>query len=132
MTLRSIITRTVLIALAATALAAPAASARPADLPPALAKAVAADQQSQSLPSSDANGAGSRDRRDGLRREYPTRPAQGEQANPRLDTSLQTPADGGITWTTIGFVAAAYLLALAAIAGVVRGKRRDRRPRITA
>ena len=81
MTLKSSITRIATIALAAVALTAPAASARPAEAPPATAAA----QDKQSLRSSDANRAGSRHKRAGLRtaREYPTRPAQGELANAR-------------------------------------------------
>ena len=126
MTLKSSITRIATIALAAVALTAPAASARPAEAPPATAAA----QDKQSLRSSDANRAGSRHKRAGLRtaREYPTRPAQGELANARLDTSLQAPADPGIAWTTIAIGIAGALLALGAIASLTR---RTGRARIT-
>lgn len=129
MTLKSIITRTATIALAAAALAAPAASARPAEAPPATAAA----QDKQGLRSSDANGAGSRHKRAGLRtaREYPTRPAQGELANPRPDASLQAPADPGITWTPIAIGFAGSLLAVGAIGLIASRGRRPGRARIT-
>jgi hypothetical protein len=54
MTLRSIITRTATITLAAAALAAPTASARPADTPPAVTKA-AAPEHKQTRRSASAN-----------------------------------------------------------------------------
>jgi hypothetical protein len=124
-TLRSIFTRTATIALAAAALAAPTASARPADMPPANANANAATaaQHEQAKRSADVG-------------DYPTRPAQGEQANPRPDattTTATTPvAERDIAWTTIGIGLAGSLLALSAIAGIVRHTRRSGRARITA
>jgi hypothetical protein len=120
MTLRSIITRTATIALAAAALTAPTASARPADMPPAVAKTTAATQHQQGMRSVDAS-------------EYPTRPAQGEQANPQPDATTTTaPAERDIAWTTIGIGVAGGLLALGAIGGLVRHTRRGGRARVTA
>ena len=123
MTLSSIITRTATIALAAAALAAPAASARPADMPPAIANAAATAQPKQAERSADVG-------------DYPTRPAQGEQANPRPDASTtaatRTPAERDIAWTTIGIGIAGSLLALGAIVGIVKRTRRTGRARITA
>ena len=116
MKLTSIITRSATIALATAALAAPAASARPADLPPAPR---AAEQQRQD--SGSTNPA-----------PYPTRPAQGEQANPRPDTTAAAPAARGIAWTTITIGMAGSLLAIGTIAGRTRRTRRTGRSRITA
>ncbi len=118
MTLTSIITRTATIALAAAALAAPAASARPADVPPAAAKTATAQQPKQAQRSADVG-------------DYPTRPAQGEQANPRPDAPPQATADSGIAWSMIG-LGMAGLLAAAAIVGAVSLTRRSGRARITA
>jgi hypothetical protein len=119
---RSII-RTATIALAAAALAAPAASARPADMPPAVAKAATAAQHKQA-------------ERSAAVADYPTRPAQGEQANPRPDATTTAAtgalAERDIAWTTIGIGVAGSLLALGAIAGIVRHTRRSGRPRVTA
>jgi hypothetical protein len=120
-TLRSIFTRTATIALAAAALAAPTASARPADVPNA--NAAAAAQHEQAKRSADVG-------------DYPTRPAQGEQANPRPDattTTATTPvAERDIAWTRIGIGLVGSLLALSAIAGIVKHTRRSGRARITA
>jgi hypothetical protein len=118
---RSII-RTVTIAIAIAALAAPAAFARPAEMPPAVAKAAAAEQHKQA--------------RLAQINPYPTRPAQGEQANPRPEPTVTTasvaPVERDIAWTTIAFAIAGGMLALAAIAGIVRHTRRSERARITA
>ena len=99
---RSII-RTITTAIAIVALAAPTALARPADMPPAVAKAAAAEQHKQA--------------RLAQHQRYPTRPAQGEQANPRPEPTTtaapSAPAERDIPWTTI----AIWLAALAAIAG---------------
>ena len=118
---RSIIS-TLTTAIAIAALAAPTALARPADLPPAVAKAAAAEQHKQAR-LAQANP-------------YPTRPAQGEQANPRPDattTTATTPvAERDIAWTRIGIGLVGSLLALSAIAGIVKHTRRSGRARITA
>ena len=123
MSVRSIITRTATIALAAAALTAPTASARPADMPPAVAKAATAAQHKQAERSADVG-------------DYPTRPAQGEQANPRPDATTtaatKAPAERDIAWTTIGMGVAGSLLALGAIGGLVRHTRRGGRARVTA
>jgi hypothetical protein len=114
MTLRSIITRTATIALTAAALAAPTASARPADAP-----GVAATQQSSAAVST-----------------YPTRPAQGEQANPRPDattTAATKPlAERDTNWTTIAIGIAGSLLAVGGIALIGSRTRRTGRARIAA
>jgi hypothetical protein len=106
-TLRSILTRTATIALAAAALAAPIASARPADNPPAVAKATA--------------------------NAFPTRPViDRSPANPQRDTTSQAPADPGINWATIAIGIAGSLLAVGAITGIAGRTRRSGRARITA
>ena len=113
---RSII-RTFTAAIAIAALAAPTALARPADMPPAVAKAAAAVQHKQA--------------RLAQINPYPTRPAQGEQANPRPEPTTaapSAPAERDIPWTTI----AIWLAALAAIAGVIRHMRHSGRTRVTA
>ena len=72
------IIRTATTAIAIAALAAPTALARPADMPPAVAKAAAAEQHKQA--------------RLAQLQTYPTRPAQGEQANPRPEpTTIAAP-----------------------------------------
>ena len=123
MKLSSIITRSATIALAAAALAAPAASARPADMPPAVAKAATAEQHKQARRSADVG-------------DYPTRPAQGEQANPQPQTTTTAattaPATRDIAWTTIAIGVAGSLLALGALAAIARHTRRGGRARITA
>jgi hypothetical protein len=120
---RSIIS-TITTAIAIVALAAPTALARPADVPPSAAaeqvqaKEAAAEQHKQA-------------RLDQLQR-YPTRPAQGEQANPRPEPATtaapSAPAERDIPWTTI----AIWLAALAAIAGIIRHARHSGRTRVTA
>jgi hypothetical protein len=114
---RSII-RTITTAIAIAALAAPTALARPADMPPAVAKAAAAEQHKQA--------------RLAQINPYPTRPAQGEQANPRPEPTAiaapSAPAERDIPWTTI----AIWLAALAAIAGIIRHTRHSERTRVTA
>jgi hypothetical protein len=118
---RSIL-RTATTAIAIAALGAPTALARPADMPPAVAKVAAAEQQKQA--------------RLAQVNPYPTRPAQGEQANPRPDATTtaapSAPAERDIAWTTIGLGIAASLLALAAVAGITRHTRRGGRARIPA
>jgi hypothetical protein len=117
MNARASITRTATLVLAIAALAAPSAIARPADRATA-ASTPAAAQAARSAPVGDR---------------YPTRPAQGEQANPPLSTPPQAPADGGGR-DTIGLglgVAAALLALAAAIAVMTRGARRLGRPRTT-
>jgi hypothetical protein len=117
---RSII-RTVTTAIAIAALAAPTALARPADMPPAVAKAAAAEQHKQA--------------RLAQLQTYPTRPAQGEQANPRPEptttATLTAPPERDSDWTTIGLGIAAALLTVAAIAGITHHTR-SARARITA
>jgi hypothetical protein len=115
---RSII-RTVTTAISIAALAAPTALARPADMAPARAKGLGVEPHKQARPAQ------------AQRQTYPTRPAQGEQANPRPDATTTTvpgaPAERNIPWTTL----AIWLAALAAIAGIVRHARSGR-TRITA
>ena len=86
---RSII-RTITTAIAIAALAAPTALARPADMPPAVAKAAAAEQHKQDPP---------RPAPDATRRVR----AQGEQANPRPEPAAtaapSAPAERDIAWT---------------------------------
>jgi hypothetical protein len=107
MTLRSILTRTATIALATAALAAPAASARPADNPPAVAKATA--------------------------NAFPTRPViDRSPAKPQSDAAPQAPADRGTDWTTIAIGIAGSLLAVGAITAIAGRTRRSGRARITA
>jgi hypothetical protein len=121
-TLRRSLTRTATIAMAIAALAAPTASARPADMPPAVAKAATAAQHKQAERSADVG-------------DYPTRPAQGEQANPRPDaatTAATRVAERDIAWTTIGIGVAGCLLAFGAIGAIVRHTRRGGRARVTA
>jgi hypothetical protein len=111
------ITRTITTAIAIAALAAPTALARPADMPPAVAKA-AAEQAKQA-------------------QEFPTRPIVDRPSYPpnALPQVTQTPvaptpADEASTpWTAIGLGIAGSLLAIAAIAGITR---RAGRTRITA
>ena len=111
---RSII-RTITTAIAIAALAAPTALARPADAPPAVAKA----EHKQDARSPDAIDAA-------------TRPALGSETNPRLDATPHATADPGIAWTTIGIGVAASLLAIGAITGITKRTRRTGRARITA
>ena len=110
------------IAIATAALAAPTALARPAEAPPAVTKAAAAEQHKQA--------------RLAPVNPYPTRPAQGEQANPRPEPTATTasvaPVERDIAWTTIAFAIAGGMLALAAIGGIVRHTRRGGRARVSA
>lgn len=122
MTLRSIFTRTATIALAVAALAAPTASGRPADMPPAVAKAAAAEQHKQARRSAETNG-------------FPTRPVIDRPSSPassRPDAMPQAPADPGTNWATIAIGIAGSLLAVGAIAGIASRTRRAGRARITA
>src|SRR6476659_4742504 len=121
---RSII-RTITTAIAIATLAAPTALARPADMPPAAAKAAAATQ--------------TRDARSGATDGYPERPVIDRPSappavtpNPALYDTPKPVADQGIAWTTIGAIAAASLLAISAIASITRRTRRTGRTRITA
>jgi hypothetical protein len=134
---RSII-RTATIAIAVAALAAPTALARPADTPPAAAKA----EHQLDLRSPDARDAARRpvrqaeqhqlDLRSPNPRDAATRPAHGSQANPPVDGTPQAAANSGVDWTTIGLGVAASLLAIGAITGITRRTRRTGRARITA
>ena len=128
------IIRTATTAMAIVALAAPTALARPADMPPAVAKAAAAAQLQQDMRSPDAIDAGTSHKRARLpsaASQYPTRPAQGEQAIPRPETPPQAPADSGVAWSMIG-LGIAGLLAVAVVAVLVSRTRRSGRARITA
>jgi hypothetical protein len=115
------IIRTITTAIAIAALAAPTALARPADMPPAVAKATAQDKQDAR---SDVD-------------EFPTRPVIDRPSAPptarrdippqsALGSTPQPAADDGIAWTTIAI--AGGLLAIGAIAAVTT---RTRRTRIT-
>jgi hypothetical protein len=126
---RSII-RTITTAIAIAALVAPSALARPADTPPAVAKAAAAAKRTQDARSADADG-------------FPTRPvidrpsapptARAEVTpQPVRDVTPQPAADDGIAWTTIAIGIAGGLLAIGAIAGITTRTRRTARTRITA
>ena len=123
MSVSSSLTRTATIAVAIAALAAPIASARPVDTPPAVAKSAPAAQHKQAGRSADVG-------------DYPTRPAQGEQANPRPDATTtaatRSLAERDIAWMTIGIGVAGSLLAFGAIGGIVRRTRRGGRARVTA
>ena len=124
---RSII-RTATTAIAIAALAAPTALARPADTPPAVAKAAAAAKQ-------DARSAAA----DG----FPTRPVIDRPSapptarvdvtpNPAPDTAPKPVADDGTAWTTIAIGIAGTLLAIGTIAGITSRTRRTGRARMTA
>jgi hypothetical protein len=118
-TLRSSFTRTATITLTAAALAAPTASARPADMPPAVAKAAATEQHKQARRSADASG-------------FPTRPVIDRPSSPassQPDATPQAPADPGTNWATIAIGIAGSLLAVGTIALITS---RTRRVRITA
>jgi hypothetical protein len=123
------IIRTATTAIAIAALAAPTALARPADTPPAIAKAAAA-QRKQDARSADADG-------------FPTRPvidrpSAPPSARPDItpksapDIAPQPAADHGTAWTTIAIGIAGTLLAIGAIAGITSRTRRTGRARITA
>jgi hypothetical protein len=114
-TLRSILTRTATITLAAAALAAPTALARPADTPPAYAAAM----QEQDLRSADATDAA-------------TRPALGSQSDTPAATTPTTAVDRGINWATIAIGIAGSLLAIGTIALIAGRTRRTARARTTA
>ena len=129
------IIRTTTVAIAVAALGAPTALALPPDMPPAVAEATAAaSEQKQDARSPDAIDAATSHRQAGhpyATSGYQTRPAQGEQANPRPETPPQAPADSSVTWKMIG-LGIAGLLAAAAIAVLVSRTRRSARARIAA
>jgi hypothetical protein len=150
-TLSSIITRTATIALAAGALAAPTASARPAETPPAAAKAASADQhkqargpvsastQSKQDPIADIHAplarvaAANARAQDPARRRLPGPPTW--PVNPQPITpahAVNNPASSGVNPTTIGLGIAGSLLAIAGVAGLARRSRRVQRTRVTA
>jgi hypothetical protein len=136
-TLSSIITRTATIALAAGALAAPTASARPAETPPAAAKAASADQHRQARRSAAA-GTQSKQHpiaavQPATRRRLPGPPTW--PVNPQPITparGVNNPASSDVNPTTIGLGIAASLLAIAGVAGLARRSRRVQRARVTA
>jgi hypothetical protein len=136
-TLRSILTRTATIALAAAALAAPTASARPADMPPALAK-TAAEQDQQDLRSADAIDAATRpalasqDLRSADAVDAATRPPLGSEASTRAGTTPKATPDRGIAWATIAIGIAGSLLAFGGIAAIASRTRRAAQARLTA
>ena len=113
---RSII-RTVTIAIATAALAAPTALARPADMPPAVAKAAAAAEQHKQARLAQV-------------RPVPDAPSPGRAGQPAAgaddDRGARVPAERNTDWTTIGLGITATLLVLAAIAGIVRHARSGR------
>ena len=109
------ITRTITTAIAIAALAAPTALARPADMPPAVAKA-AAEQHKQA-------------------QEFPTRPIIDRRSYPPnarpAATTVTAPnptRDPGTPWITIAGIAAGLL----GIAAIATGARRTERTRIAA
>jgi hypothetical protein len=133
-TLRSMLTRTATIALAAAALAAPTASAQPADMPPALAK-TAGEQDRRSADAIDAAtrpSLASQDLRSADAVDAATRPALGSEASTRAGTTPRVTADHGTAWATIAIGIAGSLLAVGAIAGIASRTRRTAQARITA
>lgn len=111
---------TAVIAIATAALASPAALARPADMPPAVAKA-AAEQQKQ------ASEYPARPIID--RPSYPPNKRAGEiPPVPTATIAPDAPADTGTSWIRIAAIAAGLL----AIGGIATGARRIGRSRITA
>jgi hypothetical protein len=116
------IIRTATIAIAIAAFAAPTALARPADMPPAVAKAAAATKHKQDARSAETDG-------------FPTRPVIDRPSPPpnsRPHTTPTAPADPGIAWTTIAIGIAGSLLVIGVIAGITSRTRRTGRARITA
>jgi hypothetical protein len=120
------IIRTATIAIAIAAFAAPTALARPADMPPAVAKAAAATKHKQDARSAETDG-------------FPTRPVidrpSPPPARPDITPEPVTPkpvADDSVAWTTIGLGIAGGLLAIGAIATIATRTRRTGRTRITA
>src|SRR4051812_16835161 len=104
--------RTATIAIAIAALAAPTALPRPADMPPAIAKAAAAAQHEQGLRTPDTiDAAAQQNKQDPIADIHAplARAAHGEQANPRPDTAPQPAADSGIAWSMIGLGIAGLL-----------------------
>jgi hypothetical protein len=157
MTIRSICTRTAIIALAVVALAAPAASARPSDLSPVHTDTSVPAPEAQDLRSADAIDAATRaapgaqdlrsaDAIDAATRAAPeaqdlrsadaidaaTQAALDSQANTAADTTPQASAERGIAWTTIAIGIVSSLLALGIIAGISSRMRRTARARISA
>jgi len=120
------------VVLATAALGAATASARPPDPPPA--DTTAAPHQEQTRDSRDSADP-TPDRHAGVTRApatFPTRPAQGEQANPRPQAPAQPVADDRTAGTTIGLGIAAALLILAVIVGSASRWLRSGRSRMTA
>ena len=112
--------RTITTAIAIAALAAPTAVARPADTPPAAAKAPATAQRTQDARPADTDG-------------FPTRPViDRSPANTQPNTTPQAPADPGTNWATIAIGIATSLLAIGAITAITSRTRRTARARITA
>ena len=124
---RSII-RTITTAIAIAALAAPTALARPADMPPAVAKAAA--QNKQNARSTDSGGFPARPVIDRPSAPPTARPDITPQSAP--GSTPQPAADDGTAWTTIAIGIAGGLLAIGAIAGITTRTRRTGRTRITA
>jgi hypothetical protein len=114
---RSII-GTAAIAIATTALAVPAALARPAETPPAVAKAAVVEQQRQARLRRNAD-------------EFPTRPVIDRPSYPPNAQPTSTPDDPGTSWITIVGIAAS-LLAIGSVAAITTRTRRTHRTRITA
>jgi hypothetical protein len=149
------IVRTAATAMALAALAAPTALARPADMPPAVAKAAAAAQHKQELRSPDAIDAATRQNKQDpiadihapLARAVTNSsgataggqytpgaiPAVSEPRPITPARAVQAPdSSSGVSLTAIGLGIAGSLLAIVAIAGIVSRSRRIGRARIAA
>jgi hypothetical protein len=128
------IVRTAATAMALAALAAPTALARPADMPPAVAKAAAAAQHKQELRSPDAIDAATRqNKQDPIADIHAPLAAVSEPRPITPARAVQAPdSSSGVSLTAIGLGIAGSLLAIVAIAGIVSRSRRIGRARIAA
>jgi hypothetical protein len=138
------IIRAATIAIAIAGLAAPTALARPADMPPAVAKAAAAAQHKQDARSQEKNvGAYTPGAIPAVR--YNSGATVGGQYTPGATPAVSEPrpitatravqapdSSSGVSPTTIGLGIAGSLLAIVAIAGIVSRTRRIGRARIAA
>jgi Ni/Co efflux regulator RcnB len=150
------ITRTLIATLAIAALAAPAARAQPADMHASVAQAAAKAHQKQDLRHLRAGGAATKHEQDARPHEqnvgaytpsaipavsYPSGGAYTPGAIPAVSyprpvvaaRAVQAPDNsGGVSATTIGLGIAGSLLAISAIAGMMKRSRRTGRARVAA
>jgi hypothetical protein len=136
---RSIVS-TITTAIAIAALAAPTALARPADLPPAVAKAAATEQHKQDpiadihAPLARAAARAARNSSGATAGGQYTPGAIPAVSHPRPITAAraaQAPdSSSGVSLTAIGLGIAGSLLVIVAIAGIVSRSRRTGRARI--